>query len=98
MKENRARRNLEIFIDENGCEQRAEAFKGDVTSKYFNKLFNFTSLDNFQELFHDPMPKVTDEMNQVLIEPVTKEEIRDAIFSIKASKAPGVNGMTGMFY
>ena len=37
-------------------------------------------------------------MNNSLLEVVTKEEVRAVVFSIKASSAPGYDGMTGFFF
>lgn len=89
---------MEILLDEDGNEQRAEASKGQVAATYFSKLFTPTRPDNFQELFQDFLSRVTEDMNQGLIAPVTREEVKEAIFSIKAYKAPGSDGITGMFF
>lgn len=52
-----------MLLDEQGCEKKAEASKGEVASSYFTKLFTSSNLNEFLHLFHDFKPKVTDEMN-----------------------------------
>lgn len=94
VKANRGRKSLDKLVDENRCVQRAEALKGEVAAAYFTKLFTSSNPDNFQEIIHDFQPKVSEEMNQQLIRQVTKEEIKDSVFSVKASKTLGVDGMT----
>ena len=42
--------------------------------------------------------KVTDNMNRDLTLPITDKEIRDAVFSIGADRAPGFDGFTAAFY
>lgn len=37
-------------------------------------------------------------MNKTLTITVTKEEIKEAVFSVKATKVPGPDGMTGLFF
>lgn len=44
------------------------------------------------------IPKVTARMNEALIRDISKEEVKEAIFSIKAESAPGPDGMSGLFF
>jgi hypothetical protein len=41
---------------------------------------------------------LTDEQREVLEEPVTKEDVRRAIFQGAKNKAPGVNGISLEFF
>ena len=42
--------------------------------------------------------KVTSEMNQGLLAPLTHEEVKNALFSIGDLKAPGPDGLHAIFY
>ncbi|KAK4254232.1 hypothetical protein QN277_009639 [Acacia crassicarpa] len=43
-------------------------------------------------------PKITQEMNQRLMMPISREEIQKAAFSLGRSKVPGPNGFSRVFY
>lgn len=49
-------------------------------------------------MFHDFSPRVSDRMNETLTGFVSKEEVVEAAFAIKASSAPGADGFTGLFF
>lgn len=59
--------------------------KGDIGTTYFTQLFSSTNPDTFQEIFHDFLSRVTEEINQDFIRPISKEEIKEAVFSINLS-------------
>lgn len=98
VKANRAKKTLDKLMDENGKEQRADALKGEVASAYFNKLFTSSNLVSFQKKFHDFQPRISEQMNKELIRRITPYKIKDVIFSINPSRAPGADGMTGCFF
>lgn len=78
--------------------QKSEGSKGEVATMYFQNLFKFTNPDPFQDIFQGFLPRINQTMNEQLIKRVTREEVREAVFSIKHANASGPNGMTGLFY
>ncbi|KAK2423594.1 hypothetical protein QL285_034041 [Trifolium repens] len=69
----------------------------DVALSYFNNLFKANST------VHDPVlsliaPKITQEDNDCLLMPITKEELREALFQMHPDKAPGPDDFNPAFY
>ncbi|KAG7551463.1 Zinc knuckle CX2CX4HX4C [Arabidopsis thaliana x Arabidopsis arenosa] len=98
VKGNRARKRIEKLKDARGVFQNSEAAKGEVAAEYFNKLFKSSNPHSFQNWFSGFRPRVSADMNESLMAVVSAEEIREAVFSIKASSAPGPDGMTALFF
>lgn len=98
VKANRARINLIKLKDSNGEEHWSDLAKGEVAIDYFNEIFKSSNLQSFQQWFQRFPAKVTARMNEKLTYVISREEIRDAIFAVKASSAPGLNGMSGLFF
>lgn len=98
VKGTRTKNNLEKLVDVNGIMQRSDASKGKVDIQYFTNLFTSTSPSNPHDIFSEFPAKIYDDLNAHLISKVSVKEIRDVVFSIKRSSAPGADGMTGFFY
>ncbi|XP_048615950.1 uncharacterized protein LOC125588571 [Brassica napus] len=98
VKANRARLYLLKLKDKRGQDQWSDAAKAEVAVEYFSELFTSSNPPSYEAVFQSMIPKVTPGMNRCLTAKVTKEEVREAIFSIKADSAPGPDGMTGHFF
>lgn len=81
-----------------GEELFSEGAKEDLPAEYFRELFMSTNPYEMEALFDGFESRVTPAMNEKLTRPVTLEEIKQAAFHIKASSAPGEDGLTGAFY
>jgi hypothetical protein len=69
----------------------------EVALNYFNNLFKINSTS------HEPIlalisPRITQEDNDQLTMPITKEELRNALFQMHPDKAPGPDGFNPAFY
>lgn len=65
---------------------------------YFSSLFSSSNPPSYEPVLQSMIPKVTPLMNKCLTANITREEIREAVFSIKPESAPGPDGMTGLFF
>lgn len=98
VKASRARKRIEILKDINGNSQRSEASKGKVAFAYFTELFRSSNPGNFDEFFQGFQSKLSTQVNNSLVRHVTNQEIKDVVFSIKPSSAPGPDGMNALFF
>ena len=65
--------------------------------RYFGELFSSTDC-NPTNVLHNIQSTVTEEMNVVLTRPITEAEIKQALFLIGATRAPGPDGFNTAFY
>uniref|UniRef100_A0A803QSF7 Uncharacterized protein n=1 Tax=Cannabis sativa TaxID=3483 RepID=A0A803QSF7_CANSA len=64
---------------------------------YFNNLFTSSSLDVNEVT--DTIPRViTEDQNGLLLEPISDDEVRRALFQMNPDKSPGPDGMTPRFF
>ena len=67
---------------------------------YFQRIFKSQGVltDASQKVLGAVSPRVTPEMNNLLLQSYSAEEIRVAVFHMHPSKSPGPDGMTPLFY
>lgn len=97
-KARRARKHIDKLVDDDGAEVFSEAAKGDVAVKFYSNLFRSSNPTPFTSWFQDLRTRVTAQMKGDLTKRVSAEEIKDALFSIHPSKAPGPDGMSALFF
>lgn len=98
VKARRASNGLDQLQDSEGFMHRAEASKGQIAADYFRKHFSSSYSESQRVSFQNFPSRVSDSLNSLLTCEISKEEIKEAVFSIKSSSAPGVDGMTGYFF
>ncbi|XP_010451787.1 PREDICTED: uncharacterized protein LOC104733963 [Camelina sativa] len=91
VKADRNMNEVDKLMDSNGKVHSAKASKGDIAVSYFQKLFTTSYPANPSDLFENFTPRVTLEMNDILLTKVTREEVRLAVFTVRASSAPGAD-------
>uniref|UniRef100_A0A803PUH4 Reverse transcriptase n=1 Tax=Cannabis sativa TaxID=3483 RepID=A0A803PUH4_CANSA len=97
----RKRKNTILgLLDSNGKWVHGNKMVGQVACLYFQQLFTSNSasiadLDEFQRIVPN---KISREMNEYLKAPFTKEDVHAAMRNIHPHKAPGSDGMPGLFY
>lgn len=69
-----------------------------ITTDYFGKLFSASESGSDERLFGLVERKVTDCMNERLLQQFTDEEITNAVKLLAHLKAPGVDGFPAFFF
>ena len=70
----------------------------EIASNYFKELFTSSALDRIKETVAAVEKVVTPEMNSKLLTPYNAVEIKQAVFQMHSSKAPGPDGMSSLFF
>jgi len=70
----------------------------DIVVDYFHSLFASSHPTEQSEIFKAIKPSVTQEMNEQLLKPFTKEEVEVALNQMESITAQGPDGMPPLFY
>jgi hypothetical protein len=69
-----------------------------LTSDYFSQLFTSSNPTQVDEVVQYVDKVVTPQMNEDLIRPYSKDEVKAAFFQMHTSKAPDPDGMSPLFF
>jgi len=94
----RTQNRLTVMEDINGVAQHEEHQISQIISGYFQQIFTSESDGDFSVVDEAIEPMVSQGDNDFLTRIPNDEEVKDAVFSINASKAPGPDGFTAGFY
>jgi len=86
-----------LRLEENVWSREPQIIKQHITS-YYKDLYSSVGTRYYQPILEQCPLVVSQEMNGMLISPITKEEVQQAVFQMGASKAPGPDGLSGLFY
>lgn len=94
----RANNCISRLKDQYGNWKEEEQQIQDIVVKYFDNLF--TSTVEGEEILtpREVVNQVTTEQNEELMQCVTHEEVKKAVFSMHPSKAPGIDGLNPGFF
>ncbi|XP_009103419.1 uncharacterized protein LOC103829502 [Brassica rapa] len=98
VKDSRQKNQLLKLVNETGQEATNVNAMGQVAVEYFTSLFSTGDGGDLSDMLDGFTARVTAEMNERLTREVTDVEIREAVFGIKASSAPGKDGLNGLFF
>lgn len=99
-KTRRVRNRILSIQDSNGVVRKGDQNIATVATDYFQNLFALSPAadSSYAEVFHGFQRRITEDMNADLTKTVTLDEIKESVFSVGPSKAPGPDGFTGDFY
>ena len=86
-----------IMDDEGNWHDSIDGIAG-VAISYFKKLYSPAFPTRISEVLDAIPTKVTEEMNQSLIQEFTREEIEIALNQMHPTKTPGPDGMSATFF
>ncbi|XP_062015245.1 uncharacterized protein LOC133731834 [Rosa rugosa] len=96
----RAKNRIQGLFDDDGVWQNTEKGITGVVLDYFCSMYTAEIVDynHMQSVVDLIQPKVTADMNATLCAPYTALEIRQALFQMYPTKAPGPDGMPHLFF
>lgn len=86
-----------LRTDDNTWSREPSTIKQHIRD-FYQSLYTAVGEGNYQPILDQCITLVNDEMNESLIKPISEEEVRDTVFQLGPTKAPGPNGLNGLFY
>lgn len=95
----RRKGNMIVQLEKKGrgeCNSKEEVLE--EVSKFYETLFTSEDMGSWESKVDGIDSTITKHINSRLIRPVEHNEIKIALFSMNPNKAPGMNGMTPLFF
>ena len=86
------------LMDDRGIWRESALKVAEVAVSYFENLYMTSHPERILEVVEAVDPKVSDEMNQILIKQFTRDEIEAALKQMHPTKSPGRDCMPAIFY
>jgi hypothetical protein len=85
------------LVDEQGVRHENIEEMNVMAKEYFDNLLTSEVQEVDQGVLMDVNRRVTTDMNQLLMDPFSREEVKKALFSISDLKASGLDGLHAIF-
>jgi hypothetical protein len=69
-----------------------------VTTDFYKTLYTSEGTTNMDSVLNTILVKVTTEMNGALLSPMSEQEVKEALFQMFPTKAPGSDGFPAHFF
>ncbi|CAA7031429.1 unnamed protein product [Microthlaspi erraticum] len=93
-----SRNRIMSIKDNNGNLYKGDIEVGHRAEEFFKGVYTSQQQTSQHNIFADFIPTVNAEMNERLIGEVSDAEIKEALLSIGADRAPGPDGLTARFF
>jgi hypothetical protein len=94
----RQRNRIKRLKDEQDEWQEEIAYLNPMISGYFAGLFSTEVEEPDPNLLDMVVPRVSENMNEALMQPFSADDVKHALFSIGDMKAPGLDGLHALFF
>jgi hypothetical protein len=70
----------------------------DLTRDFYNNFYLSEGILDLDEVIQVIPAKITESMNEALLQPIKEEEVKSALFQMFLTKAPGPDGFLAHFF